>query len=354
MVEEHVASAVAAIVELAPSARAVYLSGGFGRGEGTVRQVGGQWIPLNDYDFIVMDDPTVTQREVGYALGRRLADDMGLDAVDIGWMSPANLPTAAVTMDNYDFRYGARLLWGEESRSVMPLFPEGALPVFELVRLLCNRAAGLLSATLPEHPNSADYAVVQVIKAGMALGDAVVAVRDQYHHLAQERLERFQRLAADGSLPEWMTPDAVAFVISAYQAKLLDPADVGAISPTRFSELLVHAFRMLVAHETGQSCEGLPQAEADARRCFGTAKGGVIRGVGRALRGRHWAYLFGSHFAMSRWVLISQIALFEAQGRGDAAMGSTYRRHFWWVPGAWNNPPNAVGTVKLWETFCHG
>ena len=117
---------------------AIYLTGGFGRGEGSVIfSKEGKCQPLNDYDLIVITE-TSCEDKILNALRTRLAFECGIRQVDISILNPKKIKYLGFTMSNYDFVYASQSIYGTdllfEARpnwdpKKMP-FKEGIVPLF--------------------------------------------------------------------------------------------------------------------------------------------------------------------------------------------------------------------------------
>jgi hypothetical protein len=178
--------------------RALYLVGGFARGEGSVVVEGGQARPLNDYDFTVItesrrDWPSLPE------MGRRLAREIGIRAVDLIPLRARDLPALRHTIFNYDLVTCGKLVTGDSS--VRPLFPRlmsGHIPVSEGRILLVNRMFCLLESFrhdfLERDPDGEDafFCHQQGCKAVLACQDALLLLQRRYHHKYLERMLRLQ------------------------------------------------------------------------------------------------------------------------------------------------------------------
>jgi len=198
----------------------IYLIGAFGRGEGTVQFDGKRWRAVNDYDLLVIAPSCPKIGPFLKTLSSKLAQSLKVDFVDLGCVQRESLPYLECTIQNYDFKYGSKLLAGEDVLSEIPQFRPEAIAPYEIVRLICNRAAGLLSAYLPDNTGSPHYYANQCMKACIAVGDAAVYLGRGYHHLYETRLEMFCSLAANDGLPFSLPPKAIDAVIEAYKRKL--------------------------------------------------------------------------------------------------------------------------------------
>ncbi|HEX2065583.1 MAG TPA: nucleotidyltransferase domain-containing protein, partial [Candidatus Thermoplasmatota archaeon] len=124
-----------------PHVRALVLTGGFARGEGTV--LAGE--PQNDYDFVALRG--VGPPRVPYeALRHRLEARLGLH-VDLAPVPVWRLRWTAPSIFWYETALRGRTLWGEELLHKVPTRTPQAIHPGEGLRLLVNRAAGLLLCT---------------------------------------------------------------------------------------------------------------------------------------------------------------------------------------------------------------
>lgn len=202
MVRGHLARIVAAILARCGPVEAILLIGSFGRGEGGVHKTAdGRWLPVNDFDLLVVDPRD--QREALDGLGDRLARELGIDFVDIGW-TDALRPARSVSLLAYDTRYGTTVLHGDPGLvDRLPPIASCEIARDEPITLLLNRAAGLLSAlrwdetdggTALTAPDSR-YLTNQVVKAAIAVGDAHLVRWGAYDVSYRRRAERLAVMA---------------------------------------------------------------------------------------------------------------------------------------------------------------
>jgi len=260
-----------------PAARAVILTGGFARGEGSA------WgeAPLNDYDLVVVRASPLPRPRLYAKLTHRLEEKLGLH-VDLLPVWQGRLARVEPKIFWYETRGWGRVLWGPPDLLITALPPMRAeeLPLEEGVRLLYNRAAGLLLAYPgPGKPFEPQLTLIQASKACLAAGEALLVSEGKYNGSLQERLRRLQLLAQEGNgeaqrlLPhvQWATrfklaPETTAATTDparawadARQALLgtlvhvlakagyRDPEDYGARAPAYVTDAFVYATRSLRA-----------------------------------------------------------------------------------------------------------
>lgn len=174
-----------------PHLRALVLTGGFARGEGTV--LDGE--PQNDYDFIAVRGwgPSRPYPE----MAQELADRLGLP-IDLAPVWSPRLRVAGRSIFWYETANRGRVLWGDETvLDRIRIRRPDEIAKGEAMRLLANRAAGLLLAT--DHTPHAKR--IQASKALLGALDAHLLARGVFPPTHRERWEAYQALRADGDGP---------------------------------------------------------------------------------------------------------------------------------------------------------
>jgi len=224
--------------------KTVILAGSFGRGEGAVVVEDGRGRAVNDYDVLVFSktkiDPAVLK-----AARERLAKEAGLPFMDLSWLDPEWASVPDLTLFRYDFRYGARVVAGDYGfLDRLPHWAENEIPSAEVLRLLCNRAAGVLIGLIPavlssKEPLGGDreFLWIQAMKAGTALADHHLTNWGAYHTSYRVRRGRFAILGASSGI----APDLRAAVDACFSFKL-DPASVLLENPLEVWGIIRPAF----------------------------------------------------------------------------------------------------------------
>lgn len=140
-IEADLATVLQATRAADPALRSLVLTGGFARGEGAM--LDGR--PQNDYDFVAVRGPG-RPREPYAGLAARLEQRLGLH-VDLAPVPAWRLPLAARSIFWYETARRGRVLWGEPCLPRIRVQSALALDPREGLRLLANRAAGLLLVT---------------------------------------------------------------------------------------------------------------------------------------------------------------------------------------------------------------
>ncbi len=190
-VENDLARIRDAVQQADPRLRSLVLTGGFARGEGAM--VGG--VPQNDYDLVAIRQvgrPRVPYPRVRAALEAELGIHVDLAPVPV-W----RLRFASPSIFWYEAALRHRLLWGEDLMGQVPVRRPQDLDPREGLRLLVNRAAGLLLVT--DSTESHEYRI-QAAKGLLAASDAVLLAQGRFSPSQRERRIQWSALQQDGAV----------------------------------------------------------------------------------------------------------------------------------------------------------
>ena len=195
----------AVVAELAPSA--VVLSGSFARGEGGAYLCGQEIRATSDIDLVaVYSGPgsvvrAALARRGARKLVKRLSPTFPRARLDLTTRPALLMRWPATTLDYYELLRSARQLHGAVRLPPPSQVRIDDIPASEFTRMLRKRGAGLLLAwvrmSTAEEMLGADIAQsvqLDVDKAFLACGDALLFRHGQYDHRLLVRVERFRRL----------------------------------------------------------------------------------------------------------------------------------------------------------------
>lgn len=221
-IDGDLATVVDAVRAADPHLRSLVLTGGFARGEGTVLD----GAPQNDYDFVAVRSigrPTKAYAAVQKALQARL----GLH-IDLAPIPAWRLPFVARSVFWYETALRGRVLWGDDLLARIPVRTTAALDPAEGLRLLVNRAAGLLLVTESPDPHAHR---IQAAKALLAALDAHLLAAGVFPPAQLERWDNLTALREAGREPRalrssqaWMSW-AIRFKVDPGRAPLRDAAE---------------------------------------------------------------------------------------------------------------------------------
>lgn len=189
---------------------AIWLGGGYGRGEGGIRKTVVGELPYNDYDFFVIVHKLACFRMAGLKRTlNRLAADCGLELgveVEIALLTVTQLEHLECQQIWVDLRSSARTVWGDDSVvAKLPAYPPATIPPFEGTRLLINRTALLLMVAYPRYAPGGrlteEQATRWVRKTILACGDALLITTGNYR---TGWLDRLQVVLADPEMDTWL------------------------------------------------------------------------------------------------------------------------------------------------------
>lgn len=174
---------------------AVFLLGGYARGEGAVRTAeDGTLRGFNDYDLLLVFSARPRRPARFSELSRRLALELEIDFVDLGVATPRDLAAAPPTLFWYELGEAHRLLWSRPGDPPqLRRFSLGDIEPAEGSRLLLNRGLGLLwagarlwagpspgSGPVIENQAELRFATIAAHKAVLAAGDAALLRANAY------------------------------------------------------------------------------------------------------------------------------------------------------------------------------
>lgn len=210
-----------------PHLRALVLTGGFARGEGAVRD--GR--PQNDYDLVAVRDRG--RSEVPYdRMRRRLEHDIDLH-LDLAPVPTWRLPLASPSIFWYETALRGKVLWGDALLDRIPVRDARMIPPVEGLRLLVNRAAGLLIAT---QTDETDAIKVQAAKGLLAAMDAHLLADGRFAPSQTERWRLYRALHDRDDLPSALTGDpswfswAYRYKTDPDQAPTCDPHEAWSVA----------------------------------------------------------------------------------------------------------------------------
>ncbi|MBA7490123.1 hypothetical protein ES702_00658 [subsurface metagenome] len=185
---------------------AIVLTGGFGRGEGGVICENGRFRPVNDFDIVVIVSKGYLRSCKRFArqlqeLGEKLTPVCGVKQMDIGISHPLRFRFAPNLVESYEIRNGHKVLWGDiDLKQLMPPLPAERLPLLDGAIYFLSRGSGLLIPALYFLPNRKvarrhrENLVIELDKACIAIGDALLLLRRQYHYSYVERQQRMEAM----------------------------------------------------------------------------------------------------------------------------------------------------------------
>lgn len=189
----------------------ILLCGGFGRGEGSVEVRNGEVHIVNDYDIsVVLTERSrfrypLLHRRLHPQLQRlaeRLANELKMKQIDLDLKHLSYFDNQPLKIENYEVLKGHMLLCGDEDPcQYMPDYKAEDIPLSEGTWLFRNRGGGLLIAAryfldsdrIISEKKRENF-VIECSKAILAMGDSILLLKRQYHHLHRKRLEVIRRL----------------------------------------------------------------------------------------------------------------------------------------------------------------
>lgn len=210
---------------------AVLVAGGFGRGEGGIVRNGDSIRPINDYDlYLVVKNLRKTRREFGErieGIAQRLSLQFGIKQIDMGLVSRWQLWIPRNSVTRYEAKEGHQIVYGPPKMCIRSI-KAAHIPLKEGTQYFSTRGGGLLIARyilenrerLDNMPWFENFSI-EMNKAGIALGDAELIERGEYHWSYRERLKRFKALPREAGMKD--DGQAIRPVYEAAVGQKLDP-----------------------------------------------------------------------------------------------------------------------------------
>jgi hypothetical protein len=253
---------------------AVLVAGGFGRGEGGIVRDEKGVRPINDYDlYLVVKNLKQTRREFGgriESIAQACSARFGIKQIDMGLVSRWQLWIPRNSVTRYEAAAGHQVVFGPNQLCIRSV-KATRIPLQEGAQYFFTRGGGLLIARyilenrekLGGMPWFENFSI-EMNKAGIALGDAELILRNRYHWSYRERLKRFEAL-------DTVLGDDWKSIWPVYRAAVeqkLDPRfeyDVGRDLEKEWSALaglLVDRFLVFEGNRFGQTFGDLRDYEA--------------------------------------------------------------------------------------------
>ena len=154
-IQQHMDIVAEEVVRAVDDIVSILLVGGFGRGEGTVLLEDGIATPINDYDLYLVSERGVSEHLINQISARvetrigtqgysRYEDSPFDHYLDIRSLRVGDLPKLPSLIKYYELKHTSRLLYGRDTRSLLPAYQVEDLPLSEGVRFLFNRMSHIL------------------------------------------------------------------------------------------------------------------------------------------------------------------------------------------------------------------
>ncbi len=188
------------LLEKISGIEAVFLVGGFGRGEGGVLISDDKITPVNDYDIEIIIEK-IPERNHLEGIEKELARKIGISFVHIECHLRNELIKTKLTIYFYDLKYGSIQLYGDKKiLSLIPDFSPSDIKLSEGFNILLTRIKSIILAynslvyNIDKSEDIIFFGINQLSKAILACIDANLILKHSYHHLYSRRIKLFKEL----------------------------------------------------------------------------------------------------------------------------------------------------------------
>lgn len=216
LIQGYVDTIVKEIVKNIPNTKSIILSGGFGRGEGSVEVKGERIIPLNDFDIYIITEKEVEEEKLNN-ISNEIAKKLHIKnygnpfyILDLEKCSNSfYLDFKSITLDKlktlpplirfFELKYASNVIYGEDYRPLMPPYKPEDIPRMEGFRILLNRMdhlatlfrTGFFKGKFTE--NKLRGHIFFTTKAFLAVCDALLLLNNKFKPSYLERYEEIEK-----------------------------------------------------------------------------------------------------------------------------------------------------------------
>lgn len=238
--------------------KSIILSGSFGKGEVTVIEDSGDLRFLSDCEVIIIPNKYVFNRDKIEQFSEIFYEKTNLKAgisgviLSVYLLFPFLNRKLEPTMENYDLKYGSKVIYGKNYLERIPDFKPEDIPLWEGIRLLFNRMAEALEHFSLE--NQTEEMVFWTDKIVLACQDALLLSLREYHYSYRKRNEMFQNLFPErfGELENEL-PNFLDLTIEATERKLKGTTNVN--DPVEYwfdtAKICDEVFRYVIKKDMG-------------------------------------------------------------------------------------------------------
>jgi predicted nucleotidyltransferase len=176
------------------------LTGGFGRGEGSVIIKNGKIKPLNDYDLVLIVEKK-TKPQLLKKYGKILAKKLGMRFVDLIQIEKNRVSTLPLTQFYFDLKFGGRVIYGESNiLKEIPQWQPFQIPLDSAKELLLNRLVTILECFSDDFlkrgltRKEKEFLRTQLVKSVIACCDVLLILNTNYSCFLKEKLRNLKKI----------------------------------------------------------------------------------------------------------------------------------------------------------------
>lgn len=252
--EKHKKIIIDSCLSLQPNLQAIILYGGYGRDEGSwFQDDNGDWCPYNDYDLCIVSKLT-TPLDVLESLKKSLAKELGIKWIDLSQFHPEQMKELRITILNYDFKNGSKVIFGDTTvLDLIPFIESTQITMGEAKVLFFTRLYTLIGSLGGKGLNevlsgeSSRFFRNQMAKAVLAVVDVLLLAKNSYDASYCKRLERVAEMYPEKQellkLSRWALAEKLQ-----PQAPLMSPDEVRNLYGLVHKHFFAEMYRGLSLH----------------------------------------------------------------------------------------------------------
>jgi len=211
-IDEQISSQLGLITETIlkniAGVKSIILTGGFGRGEGSIKFIGNKMVmPLKDYDIVVVVEEVPSEKD-RRKLQRKIYSKLGIEdpesslfrfskfVVDIMFNTKNSLTSPDIS--DYELKAASSILYGEDIRNLNP-WGYDDIPLSSGLRLLFEKATGLIGQFSYNYLRSVELEgprkegiIYECNKTFMEIATALCILMRKYTHTYVGRMKIFR------------------------------------------------------------------------------------------------------------------------------------------------------------------
>lgn len=181
-----------------PNIISIILTGGFGRGEGPIKEVGNKIFLYNDYDIQVVSEKSMNKEKID-KLSEDISRKLGFSGIinfypfvkerqrmkdnfylDLKFYTTKELKELLPRIRTYEFRNNSTILYGKDIRKLIPNFDLKKISLSEGIKFVLDRMSHLIEYYSLEKNHDEEFVAYSICQAYSAICTALLLLSKKY------------------------------------------------------------------------------------------------------------------------------------------------------------------------------